>query len=102
MDRLRSSGYEILERNYRNRFGEIDIIAKDGPVLVFVEVKGRQDSRRGFAEETVDRRKQLRICRCAADYIRRFFGTADIPVRFDVIVFYPDHMRHIPAAFDYI
>ena len=45
---LESLGFEIIERNFFARYGEIDIIAKDGSVLVFVEVKGRQDSRRGF------------------------------------------------------
>lgn len=55
---LKTQGYEILEKNYRCRIGEIDLIAKEGETLVFVEVKYRRDDKMGNPKEAVDRKKQ--------------------------------------------
>ena len=55
---LKTQGYEILEKNYRCRIGEIDPIAKEGETLVFVEVKYRRDDKMGNPKEAVDRKKQ--------------------------------------------
>jgi len=77
-------GYAILARRFRTRFGEIDIVASDGPVLVFVEVKARSGTRFGVPAEAVTLWKQQRIIAMARMYLvmhRRPPG----PIRFDVV-----------------
>jgi putative endonuclease len=81
---LKKIGYEIVERNYRCPAGEMDIVARDGPVLVFVEVKARRSDAFGEPEESVDERKQRRLSRVALHYLQRK-GTHDKAVRFDVV-----------------
>ncbi len=97
---LRGKGYRILERNYRNDYGEIDIIAEDGRSLVFVEVKFRSAGDYGDPLEAVDRRKQKRISRAAMRY---YSGQGkERPCRFDVIALYGDgSIRHLADAFEY-
>lgn len=86
---LLDSGYKLLDRNYRCRFGEIDIIARDGEFLVFVEVKARRSGAFGTPFEAVDLRKQQRICKVALHYINKHH-LHEQPVRFDVAaVFMP-------------
>ena len=99
---LISKGYIIRERNYRALRGEIDIIAMDGSVLVFVEVKARRGTAHGLPAEAVTPAKQ-RICiRTALHYMQRY-SMVEHEVRFDVIeVLYEGsqwHIRHIPNAF---
>jgi len=81
---LEKKGYRILERNYRSRYGEIDIIAEDGRVVVFVEVKARGSDRFGAPTASVDERKQKKLLLTAQFYIesRRLF---DSDLRFDVV-----------------
>lgn len=81
---LARQGYSILARRYRTRFGEIDIVAQDGPTLVFVEVKARRSDACGSAAESVTTWKQRRIAAMALDYLART-GRTDAPCRFDVI-----------------
>jgi len=81
---LTRRGYAILARRYRRRGGEIDIIARDGPTTVFVEVKARESHEFGEAAEAVTRLKQHRITRLALDYVMRHH-LADCPCRFDVV-----------------
>ena len=81
---LRRRGYEILARRYRTRIGEIDIIARDGPTVVFVEVKGRTSTRFGSPDEAVNSRKQGRIGLLASDFLARR-GWFDCACRFDVV-----------------
>ena len=82
---LRCEGYKILYRNFRSpRGGEIDLVARDGEVLCFVEVKTRTSSEFGRPLEAVDRRKQQRIERAADEWLR-LLGTREIPWRFDVV-----------------
>jgi putative endonuclease len=81
---LEKRGYRILARRERSRLGEIDIVARDGPVLVFVEVKARRGHRFGTPIEAVDRRKQERLVRLALAYTARR-GVSDTPIRFDVV-----------------
>ena len=77
-------GYQLIERNYTCRGGEIDLICTDGEVLVFVEVRGRGSVERGYPEETVGWAKQQRIIRAAFAYlIRKRLG--EPPCRFDVV-----------------
>lgn len=64
-DYLIKNGYRILERNFRTPLGEIDIIARDGETLVFIEVKARSNARFGPPQLAVDHRKQVKISRVA-------------------------------------
>ena len=75
---LTEKGYEILEYNYRCRFGEIDIIARDGDYLVFCEVKYRADDRKGTPAEAVDYAKQ-RVISKSALYYMTVNGIDEIP-----------------------
>lgn len=82
---LQGQGYVILERNYRDRLGEIDIIAREGRYLVFVEVKYRGNLRSGYPEESVYGRKQQRIRHTALWYLHTHGYGEDTPSRFDVV-----------------
>jgi putative endonuclease len=82
--RLRSLGYEILERNYRCPLGEIDLVARDGDVLVFVEIKTRKNRPLGEAKEAVNRRKQGQLSRVALAYLKSK-KLWDAKARFDVV-----------------
>ena len=66
---LEKQGYKILARQYRSRQGEIDLVAQDGRVVVFVEVKGRQNTAFGLPQEAVDRRKQQRLWKVAQHFL---------------------------------
>jgi len=81
---LERRGYAILARRYRRRGGEIDIVARDGPTLVFVEVKARDGHEFGDASEAVTALKQRRMTRLALDYLLRN-RLSDCPCRFDVV-----------------
>ena len=81
---LRRLGYDVLARRYRTRHGEIDIVARDGAALVFVEVKVRQGAAFGGAGAAVTMAKQQRIVRMAAEYLARK-RMPDGPCRFDVV-----------------
>jgi putative endonuclease len=81
---LTRRGYAILARRYRTRRGEIDIVARDGPTIVFVEVKARESHEFGEAVEAVTRLKRHRITELALDYTMRHRLT-DCPCRFDVV-----------------
>ena len=83
-DELRRRGYAILERRYRTRYGEIDIVARHGNVLVFVEVKARVGDAFGTGAEAVTGFKQRRVARMAADFLARR-RLQDRPCRFDVV-----------------
>jgi len=67
---LEEKGYKILERNYRSRFGEIDIIAELGKVVVMVEVKYKEDQGYGLPQEAVTKQKLRKITRTAQIYLR--------------------------------
>ena len=81
---LQRRGYAIVERRYRTRFGEIDIVAKEGATIVFVEVKARMTQDFGGAAAAMTGWKQRRIARMAADYLARQ-KLHDCPCRFDVV-----------------
>ena len=81
---LRRRGYAVLERRYRSRHGEIDIIARDGETIVFVEVKARNGPEFGCAAEAVTPWKQRRVTQMAVDYLARRRLTSS-PCRFDVV-----------------
>ncbi len=101
---LEANGYTILARNDRVERVEIDLVARRGNMLVFVEVKARRSRAHGAPEEAVDERKRRRLVRGAAAWLRAHGPTA-LRVRFDVIVCEPDaagawHLRHLEGAFD--
>ncbi|MDX2434535.1 MAG: YraN family protein [Desulfobacterales bacterium] len=81
---LKSRGYRIVERNYRIRFGEIDIIAEQGDDLVFIEVKTRSGTLFGSPFESVTKQKQKQLSKVALEYISKQ-GFHDRPARFDVV-----------------
>ena len=81
---LRQHGYKIVARNYRKRFGEVDLIGWDGDTLAFIEVKSRTSQVRGRPEEAVHRTKQKQICRVAREYRSRNH-LYDINYRFDIV-----------------
>jgi putative endonuclease len=81
---LEKRGYAILERRYRRRGGELDIVARDGRTVVFVEVKTRDGRDFGEAAEAVTARKQRRMTRVALDYLTRHHLT-ECACRFDVV-----------------
>ena len=80
---LEQRGWRILARNFRRRFGEIDIVARQGETLVFVEVKTRSSARFGAPAEAVDARKRRRLSKTALDYMMRTHLTG-VSARFDV------------------
>lgn len=82
---LKKQGYEIIKTNFRCRFGEIDIIAKDGRTIVFVEVKTRKTLRFGMPSESVDFRKQFHMKRVAQYFISYYLSHEDYTYRFDVV-----------------
>jgi putative endonuclease len=81
---LSRRGYVILARRYRTRLGEIDIVARDGEVIVFIEVKARDGNDFGGGAESVTRWKQRRIAKMAMDFLARH-RLHDRPCRFDVV-----------------
>ena len=81
---LERRGYAIVARRYRLRGGELDIIARDGATLVFVEVKAREDLRFGDGAEAITALKRWRLARLAVEYMARHHVT-DCPCRFDVV-----------------
>lgn len=80
---LEQKGYRILERNFQSPFGEIDLVASHQKTLVFVEVKARRDHSFGFPEESVNRRKKMKLAKLASWYLLRFPRFPQ--VRFDVL-----------------
>src|SRR5919198_2261343 len=81
---LERRGYAIVERRYRRRSGELDIVARDGPTIVFVEVKAREGREFGDPGEAVTAAKRRRMTRLAVDYVTRNHLTG-CPCRFDVV-----------------
>lgn len=99
---LRRKGCRILERNYRVAYGEIDIIARQGETILFVEVKARSGTAFGQPGEAVTYRKQQTIRRVALGYLQSK-DWMELPVRFDVIeVLHGERgwtLNHIEQAF---
>jgi putative endonuclease len=100
---LRARHYTIVARNYRCRAGEIDLVALDGPVLVFVEVRSRRGERAGSPLESVVGRKQVQVSRVARHFLASR-GWHDRDARFDVIGIRfdadPPALEHVTGAFE--
>jgi len=86
---LRRNGYRILRRNYRTRLGEIDLVAVEGGVVCFVEVKARRTDGFGSPQEAVDGRKRERVRHAAAIYLAQE-GLGAVDCRFDVVSVLPN------------
>jgi putative endonuclease len=100
---LRDQGYKIIIRNFRCLVGEVDIIAKDGKTLVFVEVKTRAYDD-PTPEEQINAIKRHQLTKAARFYLSRY-GTPQPPARFDVVaIVWPTgrdpQIRHEPNAFE--
>jgi len=88
---LQKQGYKIIQRNYKTMIGEIDIIARDGDDLVFIEVKTRESLEYGHPFESVNKNKRRKIANVAMLYLKRL---KDIPpCRFDVVSVYYEQGR---------
>ncbi len=81
---LQRQGLQLLERNYRSRYGEIDLVMRDGATLVFVEVRLRRNADFGGAAASLDARKQQRLVRTAQHYLAGLGHTP--PCRFDALL----------------
>lgn len=90
--------YKILETNYVNPIGEIDIIAQDKDTIVFVEVKARSSTKFGFPREAVTPFKQNKIRKVALGYLK-FTNNLDAKIRFDCIEILGDQLTHIKNCF---
>lgn len=101
---LQCAGYRIVERNFRCKGGEADIVARDGKTLVFVEVKARRSLTYGVPQLAVTSFKQRQISKAALTWLAKN-RLQDAPARFDVIavMLFADgthRIEHIPNAFD--
>ena len=94
---LERQGLSIVARNFRTRFGEIDIVARDGESLVFVEVRLRADSRFGGARGSIGSHKQSRIAAAARLYLMQ--TRSRLPCRFDVVTIEAGETEWLRAAF---
>ncbi len=102
---LRRAGYALVAKNFRSRFGEIDLVVERDGVIVFVEVRSRRGDRFGTALESVDWRKQRQIGRMAAEFLARR-RLHDRRARFDVVaVEWQDagpKIEHVENAFELV
>jgi putative endonuclease len=95
---LERRGLAMVERNYRTRLGEIDLIARDGDTLVFIEVRLRTSARYGGALGSVDARKRARIAAAARQYLMRF--RREPACRFDVVALDGVEPEWVRGAFE--
>lgn len=101
---LKKQGYRLLQRNYRCRLGEIDIIVMDGETLVFVEVRSRSSGRFGLPQESIHWHKQSKV-RKVAQYYLKAVQKEEVAVRFDVLALLFERenqsvqVEHIKGAF---
>ena len=100
---LRKAGLKFLAANFTTRRGEIDLVFRDGPCLVFVEVKTRSGETWTRPAAAVNRAKRLRLSRAALDYLRRIHHP-EVPIRFDIVEVLLEEnavleIRHLPNTF---
>lgn len=96
---LNAAGMQIICRNYRSRYGEIDLIGLDGPYLVFIEVKYRASGKMGTPLDAVDARKRRRILETARRYLYENHYRTDTPVRFDCVGISGSRVEWVKNAF---
>lgn len=102
---LEGKGYKILDVNFRNKIGELDIVAKEAGCVVFVEVKTRQSLQCGQPHESVHQLKIRKIGQLAQSYLKFKFNSVEVYARFDVVSILmeegcPSKIEHIKNAFD--
>lgn len=95
---LEEKGYRILDNNFYAAGGELDLIAQQGEMLVFVEVKYRSSLNQGYPQEAVTKTKMQRMCR-AAEYYLHCHCLQEVACRFDVIAILGEEITHIENAF---
>jgi len=102
-EEVKRLGYEVMAKNYRCPLGEVDLVAKDGDTLVFIEIKTRKGRPLGFAKEAVNARKQKQISKVALTYMKANH-CCDVSARFDVVAISvgsgPPQIEVIKNAFD--
>lgn len=101
---LKSKGYRILEKNFQRKMGEIDIVARDGETVCFIEVKTRRSLEKGQPFEAVHPWKIRRLSQMALLYLTHTYDSLEVPSRFDVISIVQGHgsavhIDHIQNAF---
>lgn len=94
---LEKQGYQLLEKNYYSKWGEIDLILRKGDRIAFVEVKYRSDNRFGAPEEAVNWKKMQRIRKGAEWYLLQH-GLAECEVSLDLVAIQGQEIRHLPGA----
>lgn len=103
LKKIKRLGYKFIAKNYRCPLGEIDLIARDGDCLVFIEIKTRRGRSIGFAKEAVNRRKMRQISKAALVYMKEN-NCCDVKARFDVVAISikgdKEEIEVIPDAFD--
>jgi len=102
---LQAQGYQILEANFRNKIGEIDLVVREGQTICFVEVKTRQSLSQGQPYEAVHPWKIRKLSQMAASYLKYKYHSLEILSRFDVISIFQNkeggfEIQHIKNAFD--
>jgi putative endonuclease len=97
---LEGQGFEVLDRNFRSKRGEIDLVCKDGDVLVFVEVKTWKTIGAEFIARSIDRRKMERMMQTAEWYLHEHPGLESSAIRFDVVFISgrDEEMHHLKDA----
>lgn len=98
---LTKKGFYIMHRNWRCGKLELDIVARDGDEIVFVEVKTRRNTYFGYPDDAIDDRKIRRIVSAAGAYVRYY--SINLPIRYDVVSVIgmepPFEIEHVPDAF---
>lgn len=84
LKKIKSLGYKSIIRNYRCPLGEVDVIAKDGDCLVFIEIKTRRGRSLDYAKEAIDKRKRRQLSKVALAYMKSM-NCSDVESRFDVV-----------------
>lgn len=97
---LENNGYNIVDKNFRWKNGEIDIVAKDGRCLTFIEVKYRSSLKYGYPQEAINTNKIRRITNTAKYYMLKNNISFDTPCRFDVIAIQDEDIKIIKNAFE--
>lgn len=96
---MEAAGLVFVAANVRYRFGELDLVMREGATLVFVEVRERASLRFGGAAASIDARKRQRLTRAAHCYLQQTHGSRLPPCRFDVVAFEAGRPNWIKAAF---
>src|SRR3989344_4863812 len=98
---LEQQGLILIQKNFRTKMGEIDLIMRDGPAVVFVEVRYRKHSHFGGCAESIDIKKQQKLIKSASCYLQSHRALDQIPARFDLVFFDGEMKLHwVKNAFE--